>query len=90
MPIGYSSGSRMARSTAQISNHNQCGGPTKQGLVPSHGFFRTGMTNLKIWKDCGKCSRLNTRVQYKLCGNIPRTMRPTTSGGVGGRGLRFK
>ena len=81
---GYLSGSRVARSTAQISRHNQCGGPKKQGLAPTHGFFRTGMGNLKIWKDCGGCSRLNTQVKYKRCIDLPFTMRPR-SGGVGRR-----
>ena len=53
MPLGgYLSGTRMARDTAKISRHNQCGGPKKQGLAPQGAWMRQGMGNLKIVKSC--------------------------------------
>ena len=53
MPLGgYLSGRRMARDTAKISRHNQCGGPKKAGLAPQSAWMRQGMGNLKIIKSC--------------------------------------
>ena len=49
---GYLSGRRMARDTAKISRHNQCGGPKKAGLAPQGAWMRQGMGNLRIIKSC--------------------------------------
>ena len=86
MPVGgYLSGSRAARSTVRISNHKQCGGPKKQGLAPSSGYYRGSMGNLKIWKGCGctGLARLNNTIKFKSCKDIPSNKFPSTSGGVG-------
>lgn len=121
MPLGgYLSGRRMARDTAKISRHNQCGGPKKAGLAPQGAWMRQGMSNLKIIKSCDSraantfcttkkqkacinpftgqptCKNYyydpytGSRIQLLGCGQ-PTTMRPATSGGVGGKSwLRFR
>ncbi len=79
MPLGgYLSGTRMARDTAKISRHNQCGGPKKQGLAPQGAWMRQGMGNLKIVKSC-KSRALNTNCLTRSstpCRN-PYTNTPT-------------
>tara|TARA_B100000927_G_scaffold116858_1_gene94553 strand:+ start:445 stop:816 length:372 start_codon:yes stop_codon:yes gene_type:complete len=78
---GYLSGSRMARNSAKISRHNQCGGPKKAGLAPQSAWMRQGMGNLSIIKSCDSrvantnCARKNTKTCRNpytgspLCGN---------------------
>jgi len=78
MPIGgYMSGGRAARRTPSMSNHNQCGGPKKQGLKPNSGYNRQGMGRLKSIVNCNSCA-----LQF-TCANIPVTRKPACSGGVG-------
>lgn len=78
---GYLSGSRMARNSAKISRHNQCGGPKKAGLAPQGAWMRQGMGNLKIIKSCdsraantfcrqrNKSTCRNPYTGAPLCGN---------------------
>lgn len=72
MPLGgYLSGRRMARDTAKISRHNQCGGPKKAGLAPQSAWMRQGMGNLKIIKSCeSRANNTNcSNKSYKPCVN---------------------
>ena len=78
MPLGgYLSGSRMARDTAKISRHNQCGGPKKAGLAPQSAWMRQGMGNLKLIRSCeSRATNTFCTKKFKPCIN-PITGRPT-------------
>ena len=77
---GYLSGRRMARDTAKISRHNQCGGPKKAGLAPQGAWMRQGMGNLRIIKSCdSRAANTNCALKNKNRCRNPYTGAPLCS-----------